>query len=67
MTNGHFFLAQQNKVKMCGFYGLKKSAVGEEEGLWLGLRAKKEIVSSPSFQSFTSNGSCYNKWNDILE
>ena len=65
MTNGHFFLAQQTKVKMCGFYGLKKSAVGEGEGLW--AQGKKGNCVVPSFQSFTSNGSCYNKWNDILE
>ena len=57
------FLGTTEKVKMCGFYGLKKSAVGE--GLW--AQGKKGNCVVPSFQSFTSNGSCYNKWNDILE
>ena len=46
MTNGHFFLAQQTKVKMCGFYGLKKSAVGEG-GLW--AQGKKGNCVVPLF------------------
>lgn len=54
MTNGHFFLAQQNKVKMCGFYGLKKSAVAEEEekGLCSGQKRKlcRPPLSNPSHQ-----------------
>ena len=45
MTNGHFFLAQQTKVKMCGFYGLKKSAVGD--GLW--AQGKKGNCVVPLF------------------